>query len=363
MEYSVDYFMNKGMSEKFSRFYVSCINNERKHPDYDDDYGEWALSKGFLFSSAKSYGLTENNYNEYLSDEDFYKSWPLNSWTKIWVDDKLTLKYILEGTKFSHLMPKYYFYSNNNSELRELVDNPYGDDIQVLINLIKKHRNIACKPNNGTQSAGFCRLSYDGSSLYINKDKASESDIELFVKSHPNYIFTEYLVPQKRIAEIHRLIHTLRLVTLNTKGNNPIIIGGYLRFGTDNHGEANHLSINDDCKATFDFVSEVNIENGHIGNSKSIYFNKVVNTLAHPNTGVVVDFNIHNWNDIKSQVLELSKYLCNLEFIGFDFGITDNGIKLMEVNTHPGIKYMQVFKSLYDNKIVKDYFMKKLNTK
>ena len=61
--------------------------------------------------------------------------------------------------------------------------------------------------------------------------------------------------------------------------------------------------------------------------------------------------------------MELSKYLCNLEFIGFDFGITDNGIKLMEVNTHPGIKYMQVFKSLYDNKIVKDYFMKKLNTK
>lgn len=357
MVYNKEFFIQNGMSEKFAQYYMSCINKECNHPKYDKDYAEWALSKGFLFSSAKAYNLNEQNFNDYLSDEDFFKSWPLNSWTRIWVDDKLTLKYILEGTKFSHLMPKYYFYSTNNGDLRALTDNICKEyETQALLKHIKEFRNIACKPNNGTLSVGFHRLSYDGTSLYINKNKANESDIDLFVEKHPNYVFTEYLLPQKEMAKINKLIHTLRLVVLNTKGNNPIIIGGYLRFGTNNHGEANHSTTNDDCKATFDFISEINIENGHVGNAKSVYFDKVIDTPAHPDSKIIIDFDIPNWEQLKAEVLELSKYLFNLEYIGFDLGITDNGIKLMEINTLPGIKYMQIFKSIYENKEAKDFF-------
>ena len=32
----------------------------------------------------------------------------------------------------------------------------------------------------------------------------------------------------------------------------------------------------------------------------------------------------------------------------------------MEVNSHPGIKYMQIFKPLYDNEILAEYFERKL---
>lgn len=363
MKYSVEYFEQKGMSEKFARYYMSCIEQERTHPSYDATYAEWTLSKGFLYSTAKKYGLNESNYTEYLSDEDFYMVWPLNSWMKLWVDDKMTLKYILQGTKFSDVMPKYYFYSTNKGSLRPLVDNPYGGGISALVKCIKEFKNIACKPNNGTQRAGFFRLSYDGNSLYINNQVANEDDINSFVQSHPNYIFTEYLLPEKKMAEVHKLIHTLRLVVLNTEGNNPMIIGGYLRFGTDSHGAANHLSINEDCKATSDFVAAINPTDGYIGNCKSIYFDKVLDTPAHPDTGVVVDWNIPNWNEIKKQVLELSSYFVDLEYLGFDFGLTDNGIKLMEINTHPGITHMQVFKSLYEDTYVKNYFQTKLKAK
>lgn len=109
MKYNADYFIRRGMSKKFAIYYSSCIEQELSHQGYNAEYAEWSLSKGFLFSTAKVLGINQTNYKNYLSDEDFYKSWPLNSWTRIWVDDKMTLKYILEGTKFSHLMPKYFF--------------------------------------------------------------------------------------------------------------------------------------------------------------------------------------------------------------------------------------------------------------
>lgn len=73
------------------------------------------------------YGLTEENFTEYLSDYDYYRIWPLNSWTRIWVNDKMTLKYMLANTDLGDVMPKYYYYMSQDG-LRALVDNPYREE-------------------------------------------------------------------------------------------------------------------------------------------------------------------------------------------------------------------------------------------
>lgn len=73
----------------------------------------WALQRGFLPSRVKLYGLTEENYHDYLSDIDYYYLHPINNHFAIWINDKLTLKYIfpsifttLEGRRLS-IMPEY----------------------------------------------------------------------------------------------------------------------------------------------------------------------------------------------------------------------------------------------------------------
>ncbi len=276
----------------------------------------------------------------------------------------MTLKLMLDGTEYSAMMPEYYFYSTKNG-LKELLDNPYKghQDIATLISVLKEKKEIACKPNNGTGSNGFFKLSYMDEILYINKDIVSEQDIETFVKDNPNYIFTEYLHPETFFASVNPLIHTLRLVTVNPDGNNPRIIGGYLRFGTANHGETNHMNKNADSKSQFDFVTKVNINNGHIGNSKSVYFNRVVSTLRHPDSGVLVDFVIPNWSGLSTMILGISNRFFNIEFMGFDIGVTNNGFKLMEINTHPGIKYMQIFRSLYEDDWTREWFKRKINAR
>ncbi len=356
--------VQNGFSSKYAGLFADCIEEEKKKTGFNTRYAYWALGKGFLPSSAYAYRLDENNWRNYLSDYDYFKLWPINSWTRIWIDDKMTLKYILEGTRFSCLMPEYYFYSTENG-LRELTDNPYRGNQNTgdLFQLIREKGDIACKPNNGAGSNGFFRLSFKGNDYFINSIQARETDLAAFVEGHPNYVFTEYLKPDEQMGSVSPLINTLRVVTINPNGNDPQIIGGYMRFGTGLHGETNHLNKNSDCRSRFDFVCDVNFEDGHIFNSKAVFFDRVCDMPRHPDSEQLIDFFIPNIKEIYETTLDLAAYLFNCEFLGFDFGITSKGLKLMEINSQPGIKYMQVFHSLFENEQTERWFKEKISAK
>ncbi len=79
-EVDINSLLGEGFSEKFARYYISCIEDEKKNPQYDKAYGEWALSKGFLEGSAYAYGLNDGKCEKFLSDYDYYKIWPVFGW-------------------------------------------------------------------------------------------------------------------------------------------------------------------------------------------------------------------------------------------------------------------------------------------
>lgn len=76
---------------------------------------------------ASLYDINDINYMNFLSEYDYYR---------IWINDKLTLKYMLDGTEYSGIMPKYYYYTSMDG-LRTLVDNPYKNDIADTEQFIK----------------------------------------------------------------------------------------------------------------------------------------------------------------------------------------------------------------------------------
>lgn len=69
---------------------------------------------------------------------------------------------------------------------------------------------------------------------------------------------------------------------------------------------------------------------------------------------------IPNYDELKTSVLGIASLLNNVEYMGFDIGITDTGFKIMEINSHPGINTSQVFCPFYKNELVKDYFKNKI---
>ena len=58
--------------------------------------------------------------------------------------------------------------------------------------------------------------------------------------------------------------------------------------------------------------------------------------------------------------MKIASWYSNLEFIGFDFGITESGIKIMEINTHPAVMVSQIKEPMYLNENTRKYFEKKI---
>ena len=357
----IEDLLKDGFSKKFADYYLNGVTNDNKGGCFDSAYVDWAHSHGFLAESACSYGLDNSNVNEYLSDYDYYKIWPLNGWTRIWVNDKLTLKMMLAGTEFGDIMPKYYYYSTP-SGLRSLIDNPYQDGkVEEFLHILSKVKEFACKPCNGTTAIGFVKMSYENGVYFINEKEVSKKEVVEFVASHPNYIYTEYIHPSEQFSLYSDQIHTLRIVTLNDKGNNPKIIGGYLRLPNKNNGEANYTVLDGTDINKYNLFVEMNVINGKFGNAKKTFVNRVESITQHPDTNEVISGVIPNYDNLKQMILGIAQRFNTLEWLGFDIGVTNNGFKCMEINTHPGIKYMQIFRSLYTDEITRDYFLRKVN--
>ena len=349
--------LKDGFSLKYANFYLRIVEKENNNQLFDKEYTQWAHSKGFLASWAGYYGLTEQNYKNYLSDYDFYRIWPCNDWTKIWVNDKLTLKFLLQGTSLDCLMPRYYYYSTRG-QLRCLPDCKNDNSINGFVKTLKEVGSFACKPNNGTMSQGFYRLAFENDCFFINESEVALNEIEEFVVSHPNYIFTEYLVPSAFFKKMNPLIHTIRINTINKHGNDPKIIGAWVRIPTNKTTDVNRADLGN--PENYNLITRINIETGELCDSKLAYANYLVDTDIHPDTGIELSGVIDNWNTLKNQILEFCTRYGTLEFLGFDFGATDDGFRCMEVNTHPGIMYDQMYLPWMSDEFIGDYFKQKI---
>lgn len=361
--YSVelDQLLKAGFSKKFGSYYAQLAAQEHHIPCYDQEYVSWAHAHGFLAESAYAYGLNDGNWQCYLSDYDYYRIWPLNNWTKLWIDDKLTLKYMLAGTMFDSFMPKYYYY-NTKSGLKKCCDapnqstNPTADE---FIRTLTECGEFACKPNNGTTSIGFFRAYMDGDAVVLNGKRVPIFQVGEALKSFSNYIFTEYIRPCKEFSKYYPAIHTLRLVTVNEHGNTPRIIGGYLRIPSRLSGDANFIVLSNHTDQYNVFV-ELNVETGKYGNAKLTFVNGVKNTRVHPDSNIEISGVVPNYAELKQTVLGIARRFSTVEYMGFDIGVTEKGFRCMEINSHPGIKYMQIFHSLYEDPETAAYFRKKI---
>lgn len=351
-----------GVSRKFASYYLDRAEAETHNSVYDQQYVKWAHEHGFLAESAYAYGLTEDNLGDYLSDYDYYKVWPLNNWSRIWVNDKLTLKLMLADEELEGFMPEYYYYSFNKT-LKPLGDTPYhdGDVFENFIRLLKEKKEFACKPCNGTASAGFVHIVFEeDDSFLINGERTDSNGIKKFVVQNPNYIFTEYIRPSKQFARYSSSIHTLRVVVINEREDNPIIVGGYLRLPNKCSGEANYIILDDTNTEKFNVFCDVDFETGEFNNAKKTFCDHIQDIEAHPDTGEKIAGKIENYDELIKIIKYVSCKFSNLEYLGFDIGITDDGFKCMEINTHPGIKYMQIFKPFNKDTLLKKYFAKKI---
>lgn len=289
----------------------------------------WAYRNGFVSRRIDQLGLTEKNINSFLSDYDYMKLYPINGRFGFWIDDKLTTKYVL--TKFNECLPEYYFYLSGRSSgnVYKLMDCPdvLTSDIDSMLRLLESKGNLALKPVSGELGTGFVKLGFDSSRYMINDKETKEVDIRNLLMSKDDYIVTEYVKMHDKLIKIYpRSLNTIRLMVINENGDDPFIAKAGVKFGTERSGCVDNISAGG-------ISCWIDIKTGKFNGGFGVKDKSFFEYVVHPDTGEKLEGEIPNWQLIEDGILRICKYIPQIEYMGFDVAVTNDGFKIIEINS------------------------------
>jgi len=316
----------------------------------------WAYRRGFYSRRIPYFGLTDSNYRDYLSDFDYFHLHPINGPYSKWIDDKLTIKYILHP--FANYLPGYYFHIYNHEILR-LEDCPAAVEASVpgIIQLLKAKGSLSAKLLIGAKGAGFFKLAYQDQAFFINNQDATEMDVSGLIYKWLNtagleYLVTEYLQEQADLNKFSDAAPgTLRLVVIRERNQSPWLIQSFHRFATKKSGVVNNPG---------GVSCIVDVGTGFFSNGKIRGMGKLIDCKHHPDTGVLLEGYLPHWNLIKEKIVEISSYIPQLRYMGYDVIITEDGFKIIEINSHQGTFYLQSCHPYMQEGAMKEFFTRLL---
>lgn len=331
-------------------------------------FGAWVYA-----GRVSLYGLTDENYTDYISDFDYFRVHPFNNHFAIWINDKVTLKYTipsmfrtLEGRDLS-IMPEYYLYIENDGYYSYLMDSPQQllRDEDYLLNLLKDKKTLALKPSRGTCGYGFVRLEYDDGMIRANGKVLDEQAFKKFEKGLNGYIVTEYIYQHPLLDRVWKdSVCTLRVIALKNRqdifdGGRIDVIASYARFGTNKSHGASNLS-------SGGVGVPYNFDNGIFGENFYQHLkyadNGCLTSAVHPDTKVSLrGEKLPHWEIVRDVVYSVCDYFSSLEYFGFDIMITEEGVKICEINTLPDLSDSQMMRGpIFTYEKAAQYFNKKI---
>lgn len=352
-----DAFLEKmraiGMDYRWSKMFVKKLrDDENAFTVTDENKKRWALERGFYPGRIELYGLTEDNYKDYIPDFQYFMLHPMNHHFRVWLGDKLTTKYVLNSNGCESTMPDYYIYVENDGSFTYLMNCPADDNIpkdeHFLLNLLKMKGTLAMKPNSGTSGGlGFIKLEWKNGSVYENNKPVDIRRVAELRDSMRNYIITEYVRQHHELARVWPDSEcTLRIIMckdpkIDKYGKSTWTnVISYARFGTSTNGGASNLSsggvgvgFNFETGKCLDFAIRY----------KRFTPDGKWMIDDHPDTHVRwSDFTLPNWQIVRKQIDKVCQQISSLSYLGLDVIITEEGMKLCEINTHPAMDYEQV---------------------
>ncbi len=366
----VEKLREQGMDHNWTVSFVKELKEDEECFEVSDEKKRWALERGFFPGRIEIYGLTEENYHDYISDYQYAMMHPYNNHFLKWLD-KLTLKYVLNSNGCAEIMPDYYVYVENElcgGHFTYLMNCPTDitRDKDFLLNLLKRQKILAMKPNSGTSGGyGFIKLEYKDGCIYENNESIDYPRFEQIRDIMRNYIITEYCRQHHELARIWPDSEcTLRVIMCKEPSDDRYSPAkwtcalSYARFGTKiGHGASNLSS--GGVGVGFDF------ETGALFGD-AVQYKKFAGDGnwvkdCHPDTKVVwKDVVLPNWAYVRSKIDTLCQHISSLDYLGLDIIITEDGMKICEINSLPSLGFEQIIAGgILKTPKIREFFDKK----
>ena len=358
---------NKLLSaRKFVHFYRLADKNgvvnfrlSRIAEEYTDDFfadtgipqseKEWYYRRGIGTFKAVWYGLTRDNYNDYISDFDLYnkKNYLMKQQLIKWFDYKLTTYYVLSA--FKEYMPRHYFFIDNGNLYPVDAGICHLGSIEDVLTILR-NRPIALKSCVGGHGKGFYKIEAKDGSYLINNKKSDVDDVRKLIATIDNYILTDYGIPHQvfRKACGENCYAVMRVVTVFDKDDGSQITSMIIRLSTKESGP---VSDYDGC-----INCGVDLENGSLfrpllrsGDLEGII--KGTPLKDHPDTGVDLEsIAVPNFDMLKKMVKSISAQLSMTPYLVMDIIPTDDGFNVLEINSHGQVRMLEPWYPFRKNK-------------
>ncbi len=306
-----------------------------------------AHKAGFCYSDFIMLDI-ENRTDKFLTTRDYCSLHPLNGVFSAWIDDKLTLKYILNGTELQHYMPDYYFQIDTPCCILPLTDCPvkYSEaSIESIIKLLEDKKRLAFKKIKASLGIGFIKAEFnEEESIYkLNGEKYNYQELNEELHKLKDYLVMELLEPHPQFTKYSsESIGCLRYLIGRRLSGKVVEIISYMRLGTKRSGSVENYN----AGGILTYVRDGDFKGGHIHDVET---NTDMKVEKHPDTGELIEGNIPKWSEIKSVAFKVAQLLPQMNYMGFDFCVTnDDKIKILEINSLTSLDAMQLEESVYD---------------
>lgn len=346
----------KGFRLYMVSVWLNVIKDDLKNTHMPLKKKLWAWKRGYPSYRIEQYHLTEENWKNFLSEYNYAWLNRLNNTYQKWLNDKTTMRYVLEPMR-QYLPEYYYFICKRNGAMyyKKLQDcpNEFENSSGGIMRLLEKKKKLVFKPNSGSHGGGFYKIEQLEGKIFVNDEVASVTDlISLLNSQKDTYVITEYIEMNHALKQIYdKSVNTVRIMVLNESCDTPRIVQTYMRVGTSHTGVTDNIAFGG-------IAVYVEPESGVYYGAELLRDHKYVKIEKHPDTGIPITGVIPYWNFVKKGVIEISRYLPQLEYLGFDIAITDYGFKILEINIHQDIHKAHEY-----SREVNNFFKKKVEYK
>ena len=295
----------------------------------------WCVTRGFDAVQLRNYGECGMiDYPEdFLSRKSYCRLHPVNGAYSFWIDDRLTMKYVL--SKYDRYLLRYYF-EIEKGQVRRLPDASVAvsDSINGILQLLREKKVLAARTIHGQAEAGTLKLEYRSGAFYMNGDSAAKEVVKSRLEALDDCIVTEYPTDHPDIRVIWPEEGNVLRVLMANCADKIVLMRAGMEFGCAGAEEKKIIAIADENKGQLLYGLKLSASG------------KYVRCNEHPDTGKPFETAIPNWQEIVVTAESICRDYPKLRYFELEIEVTEDSFRIININSLPKLFYAEMRRPL-----------------
>ncbi|MEG2626674.1 MAG: sugar-transfer associated ATP-grasp domain-containing protein [Anaerovoracaceae bacterium] len=286
---------------------------------------------GYLADQWMLYDFDHNDKKEYLSEFDWYRSRYINEPFDFILNNKIAAAEVLKQyirVPESYMIKNKGFLSSFDSK---------GMEYEDAVTLLKEKGKLFIKPYGAGKGTGVNILIYQDGQLFVDRTPYTDEELIQFLKDRDDWFICESMKQHHYSDAIYdKTVNTIRMITLRDIDTHKFKIF----FAVQRIGTSDTIPVDNGSRGGL--VSKIDLDTGVLSEARCLHNLNVYK--VHPDSGAQIEGAvIPDWEDMKTQILELTNKLPYMHFIAWDILKTEEGICIIEANTSSGVNIIQLW--------------------